>query len=241
MDDLLSEKEQVEQLRAWWSEYGAYVVGGIVIGAGLLFGINHYRDARLQEQLDASTAYEALVQNVVAGKLDAAAAAADKIATEYSDTTYVGQAGLAMARLYMDKNRDQDAANALLSVLDSSADDELKHVARLRLARIYLYQDKPQEVVDLLTGAEVDAFAAAYGEVLGDAYTALGRTAEAQDAYQKVLMDPLSQGTVDQQLVQWKSLDLPEPAPEAQTEPETVEPAPVATVESQESDAEEVE
>ena len=96
---------------------------------------------------------------------------------------------------------------------------ELRHVARLRLARILLYQDKAQEVVDLLAAQDVDAFAAAYGEVLGDAYTALGQIAEAQDAYQKILLDPLSQGTVDQQLVQWKALDLPQ----IEAQPESAE------------------
>lgn len=233
MDDLLSEKEQIEQMRAWWSEYGAYVIGGIVISVGLLFGINHYQSTRLQAQLDASTAYEKLIVLVADGKLEDAKAVADEIATSYSDTTYVGQTGLAMARLYMDKNRDQDAAIALLGVIDSGADSELKDIARLRLARIYLYQDKAQEVVDLLAGDDRGAFAAAYGELLGDAYTALGRIAEAQDAYQKVLLDPSSQGTVDQQLVQWKSLDLPEVTAEA------AEPAPAAAVETQEPEAEE--
>ncbi len=205
----------------------------------MLFGINHYQSTKLQAQLDASTAYEALVVQVADGKLEAAEALADEIATTYSETTYVGQAGLAMARLYMDKNRDQDAADALLAVIGSSADSELQHVARLRLARIYLYQDKAQEVVDLLAGEEVDAFAAAYGEVLGDAFTALGRIAEAQDAYQKVLLDPLSQGTVDQQLVQWKSLDLPLPEPVAVGEEEAAEPVPADAVEADESDSEE--
>jgi len=233
VDDLLSEKEQIDQMRAWWSEYGAYVIGGIVIGAGMLFGVNHYQNTRLQAQLDASTAYEELIVLVVDGKLDDAEAVADAIATSYGDTTYVGQAGLAMARLYMDKNRDQDAADALLGIVNSDADSELKDVARLRLARIYLYQDKAQEVVDLLAGDAAGAFAAAYGEVLGDAYTALDRIAEAQDAYQKVLLDPTSQITIDQQLVQWKSLDLPEVAPEA------TEPAPATAVEAQESDSEE--
>jgi predicted negative regulator of RcsB-dependent stress response len=233
VDDLLSEKEQIDQMRAWWSEYGAYVISGIVIGAGLLFGVNHYQNARLQAQLGASTAYEELIVLVVDGKLDDAEAVADEIATSYGGTTYVGQAGLAMARLYMDKNRDQDAADALLGVVNSDVDSELKDVARLRLARIYLYQDKAQEVVDLLTGVDAGAFAAAYGEVLGDAYTVLGRIAEAQDAYQKVLMDPRSQITNDQQLVQWKSLDLPEAAPEA------TEPAPAAAVEADEADSEE--
>ncbi len=239
MDELLSEKEQIDQMRAWWSQNGAFVIGGIVMGAALLFGINYYQNTQLQAQLDASTAYEALIVHVVDGKLEEAEAVADEIATAYGGTTYVGQAGLAMARLYMDKNRDQDAANALLAVVDGDTDSELKHVARLRLARIYLYQDKAQEVLDLLAGEESTAFAAAYGEVLGDAYTALGRIAEAQDAYQKVLLDPLSQGTVDQQLVQWKSLDLPEIEPVSDSEPEADEPAPAAEVESEESGSEE--
>ena len=233
MDDLTSEKEQIDQMRAWWSEYGAYVIGGIVIGAGMLFGINHYQDTRLQAQLDASTAYEKLIVLVVDGKLEDAEVVADEIATSYGDTTYAGQAGLAMARLYMDKNRDQDAAEALFGVVGSDADSELKAVARLRLARIYLYQDKAQDVVDLLADEDSGAFAAAYGEVLGDAYTALDRIAEAQDAYQKALIDPRSQVTVDRQLVQWKSLDLPE------VTAQEAEPAPAAAVEAEEPDSEE--
>jgi predicted negative regulator of RcsB-dependent stress response len=237
VDDLLSEKEQIDQFRSWWSEYGAYVIGGIVIGAGMLFGINYYQSTKLQAQLDASTAYEALIVMVVDGDLDEAEATANEIATLYGETIYVGQAGLAMARLYMDKNRDQDAADALKAVIDGNSNDELKHVARLRMARIYLYQDKAQEVVDLLATEDVAAFAAAYGEILGDAYTALGRTAEAQDEYQKVLMDSSSQSTIDQQLVQWKALDLPEVAPL----PEVAEPDPASTVEVSEVDSEEVE
>jgi len=236
VDDLLSEKEQIEQFRSWWSEYGAYVIGGIVMGAGLLFGINYYQNAKLQAQLNASTAYETLLVQVVDGDLDEAEAIANEIASLYGETSYVGQAGLAMARLYMDKNRDMDAADALEAVIDGNADEGLKHVARLRMARIYLYQNKAQDVVDLLATQDTGAFAAAYGEVLGDAYAALGRIAEAQDAYQKILMDTSSQGTVDQQLVQWKALDLPEIAaePEILAEPEAAEPELPATVESSE-------
>ncbi|NQV87795.1 MAG: tetratricopeptide repeat protein, partial [Woeseiaceae bacterium] len=130
-----------------------------------------------------------------------------------------------------------------LGVINGKVGDKLKHVARLRLARIYLYQDKAQEVVDMLSGEDVGAFAAAYGEVLGDAYTALGRVALAQDEYQKVLMDPLSQGTVDPQIVQWKALDLPEvqPEPPVESEPEsdTAEPESAATVEVDETVTEE--
>ena len=78
------------------------------------------------------------------------------------------------------------------------------------------------------------AFAATYGEVLGDAYTALGQVAEAQAVYQKVLLNPLAQGTVDQQLVQWKALDLPEAAVASK-------PVPAPAVEVIEPESEEVE
>ncbi len=244
MDDLLSEQEQMDQIRSWWAEYGAYVIGGIVIGGGLLFGINNYQANKLQAEIDASASYEALLEYAYAGNLDAAETTADTIASSYAGTTYVAQSRLSMARLYMDKNRDQDAADSLRAVVDSEAGSEFRHVARLRLARILVYQDKAQEVVDLLESEGDAAFAAAYAEVLGDAYHALGRDAEAMTAYQQVLTDPLSEGTVDQQLVQWKALDLPEAEPEITTAdpaPEVSEPASEAAVESSESESEDVE
>ena len=40
MDDLTSEKEQIEQIRAWWAQYGGYVIGGIGLGVALLVGIS---------------------------------------------------------------------------------------------------------------------------------------------------------------------------------------------------------
>ena len=133
-----------------------------------------------------------------------------------------------MARLYMDKNRDQDAADALAELLAMRGNDALKNVARLRLAHVLLYQDKPQEVADLLEGVEVVAFAALYDELLGDAYVALGRTAEAGDAYRRAMADPAPNPTIDRALVQMKLVDLPEivVADVGDTEPaEPAEPA----------------
>lgn len=241
MDDLLSEKEQIDQIRSWWSEYGGYVIVGIAAGALLLFGVNYYKSSKLKEQLEASALYESLTNYVVDGNLEQAEAVADQLGTTFADTTYSAQAKLAIARLYMDNNRDQDATDVLNRLLDGAASEELKQVARLRLARILLYQDNPQAVVDLLEGQDTPAFAAAYGEALGDAYHALGRIADAQAAYQAVLLDPLSQGTIDQQLVQWKALDLPEiptdePAPDASTGAVAV-PAAEDAVETSETDA----
>ena len=228
MDDLLSEKEQIEQMRSWWSEYGGYVIGGLGLGIALLAGWNYYQGSKLDAQLQGSVLYESLTDHVVSGNLEEAEAVADEIGTDYASTSYAAQAQLAMARLYMDKNRDQDAADTLSGILESNADEEVKLLARARLGRVLLYQGKPQEVVDLLADQDSTAFAAIYGELLGDAYTELGQIEDAQAAYQDVLLDPLSRDTVDQQLVQWKALDLPEVSDTDALEDATATEEPVA-------------
>ena len=90
--------------------------------------------------------------------------------------------------------------------------DELKHIGRLRLGRILLYQDKAQEVVDLLAANEIGSFAALTDELIGDAQTALGNVEAAGEAYRKALADPSPEPTLNRGLVQMKLADLPDPA-----------------------------
>lgn len=235
MDDLLSEKEQLEQIRSWWSEYGGYIIGGLGLGIAILVGFNYYENSKREAQLASSALYERLTGHVVDGDLGEAERVTDQLATEYPGTSYAAQAKLALARLFMEQNRDQDAADVLQALVDSDADEATRNVGRTRLARVLLYQGDAQGVVDLLEGQASEAFAALWNDLLGDAYRELGRIEDAEAAYQAVMLDPMAQATVDQRLVQWKMLDLPEadsgagddagsPAPEAPVD----EPAPTA-------------
>ena len=211
MDDLLSEKEQLDQIRAWWKEFGGYVIGGLGLGIAMLVGWNYYQDSTLDAQLSGSALYETLAEHVEAGNLEQAEAVADDLGTNYPATVYAAQSKFAMARLYMDRNRDQDAADVLQELLDEGASTELELLARARLARILLYQGKAEEVVALREGQEASAFSANFDDLLGDAYRELGRYDDAHAAYQRVMLDSVAQGTVDQQFVQWKAQDLPAP------------------------------
>ena len=225
MDDLQSEKEQLEEMRAWWSEYGLYVIAGVVIAIAGLIGFNQYTSHKLAAQVAASQLFETLGEHVIDGKLDEAVLIADELSVDYANTTYAAQSKLSMARLYMDKNRDQDAADQLSELLAMRGSEELKKVGRLRLAHVLLYQDKPQEVVDLLEGVEVAAFAALYDELLGDAYFAQGRLEEASDAYRRALADPAPNPTIDRAFVQMKLVDIPEVVVADAAEAELIESA----------------
>jgi len=220
VDDLQSEKEQIEEMRAWWSEYGRVVIAGVVIAVAGLIGFNHYNSSKIAEQVAASELFEALALQVTAGDLDGAKAVANDLVSNYATTAYTAQSQLAMARLYMDQNRDQDAADALNKLLVMQDNEELKNIGRLRLAHVLLYQDKPQEVVDLLAAADVAAFAGLYNELLGDAYAALGDNESAGDAYRRAMADPSPNSAIDRALVQMKLVDLPEAIVAEDGEPE---------------------
>ena len=206
----LSEKEQLDAMRAWWKENGRFVIGGVVLGVAILVGWNQWRGGMVEKETAASALYEDIMSATGDGNLDAANSAATELFESYADTTYAGQSRLAMARLYMDKGRDQDAADVLRVLVESGGDSEVQLVGRLRLARILLYQDKAEEVVELLKDQGEHAFAARYSEVLGDAYTALGSYAQAEAAYTAALVDDPAVRTVDSGLVQLKLNDLPE-------------------------------
>jgi predicted negative regulator of RcsB-dependent stress response len=223
VDDLQSDKEQLEEMRAWWTEYGRYVIAGVVIAVGLLFGFNQYQSSKLAAQVEASVLYESLTVHVSDGDLENAESVADDLASNYANTAYAAQSDLAMAKLYMDKNRDQDAADVLNELLLMRGNKALKQIGRLRLARILFYQDKPQEVIDLLADQDDAAFAALFSEMRGDAYAALGQVVEAGDEYRTALAD--TSQTINRGIVQMKLVDLPGAPDPAPTVSEPEEPA----------------
>jgi predicted negative regulator of RcsB-dependent stress response len=206
----LSEKEQLEEMRTWWSENGRYVITGVVLGVAIIFGWNQWRSSIQTSRIEASNLFEEVMFAVGDGDTDTAEAAAGNIYDNYEQTVYPDQTRLAMARLYMDKGRDQDAADVLRELIVVGDENEIQLVGRLRLAKVLLYQNKSDEVVELLKDRGESGFSARYSEVLGDAYVAQGNFAEAQTAYLAALTENQTMRTVDNTLVQLKLNDLPD-------------------------------
>jgi predicted negative regulator of RcsB-dependent stress response len=223
VDEFSSEKEQIEALRNWWRENGRFIISGVALGIALLLGFNYWNKEKVEDALEASAAYEALLNEVAKGDAEAAREKAAALEQNYGSTVYAVQARLAMAKLYMDKGRDEDAATelkALVEAGDATEAEEAVMIGRLRLAKILLYQDKPQEAIDLLQGYGDTAFAGRYSEALGDAYVALGKAEDAREAYTVALADDPNAPTVNRTLVQMKINDLPkESAPAADDVP----------------------
>jgi len=205
----LSEKEQLEAFKAWWAENGNYVMGGMALGIAVIFGWNRWESNIAETEIAASTLYENIMDASSRGNIDNASFSANELFENYATSPYAAHGRFAMARLYMDNGRDQDAVDVLQAVIDSHPNDELSLVARLRLAKILLYQGRAETILDLLQDLPESAFDQRFSEVLGDAYVALESYAEAEAAYISALGDGSAIGAVDQSLIKLKINDLP--------------------------------
>jgi len=181
-----------------------------VLGVAIIVGWNQWRSSIETAQIEASNLFEEVMVAVGDGDSETAEFAAENLFVNYDQTVYPDQARLALARLYMDKGRDQDAVDVLRELIVAGDESEIQLVGRLRLAKVKLYQNKPDEVVELLKDRDESAFAARYNEVLGDAYTAQGNFAGAQTAYLAALTENPALQTVDNNLIQLKLNDLPD-------------------------------
>jgi predicted negative regulator of RcsB-dependent stress response len=104
--------------------------------------------------------------------------------------------------------------------MEQTEDKQLALVARLRLARVQLAQNKPDEAIATLDAVDPGAFKPRYQEARGDALYAKGDKPGALKEYQSARIGALTQ-SIDTQTLDLKIDDLvaenvvPPPAPPA--------------------------
>ena len=208
MDEYLSEQEQIQRLREWWSDNGWFIVGGVALGVGALVGWNQYQSYLSRQSEAAAVVYLELQDAVEDGLEEDAISLSTRLSQEYPNTPYADQAGLALGRLFMEASEPAKAADALRGVMETTSDPELALIARLRLARVLAYLEQYDDALSLIDGIDAGRFRSRYSEVMGDIHVAQGNVQRARAAYGQALSDT-EPGLVDRVLVQMKLDDLP--------------------------------
>ena len=205
LDEMRTDEQQAEVVRQWLRENAGFVIGGVVVALGGLFGLQQWQSYRDTQAERASALYEIVVGAVNGGRLAQAEETFADIESRYAGSAYVDQSRFVLAKASMDRNDFAAAADYLAAVVDGAAAPEIKHVARLRLARVRLQQQQYDAALDALGTANPDsAFAAMYDDVRGDVYYAQGRIDEARAAYEAALSSPQTPPVVDLIYVQAK-------------------------------------
>lgn len=208
MEDI-SDIEREEQIRRWWSENWAWIIGGIALGLALLAGWQYWQRYRVQTAERDEAGYVAVLEALSRDQRDEAGAQAKALRERKPESPYADQAELALARSALER-RDLDGAAALLrGVADRSQDAELRQVARMRLARVLLEQGKHDDALALLDPAKGGAFGPLVHELRGDALAAKGDAAAARGEYEAALAGAAADGSLDREFVELKRDALP--------------------------------
>lgn len=220
-----ADQEQLDALRRWWKQYGAPVTLAVTLVVGGWFGWQQWQGAQARTAEAASLVYEEMMagvastplQDMDSERLDALAATAQKLKSDYGSTQYARLAGLLLARLAVARDDLDTAATELRVIMENSHDKELALIAQLRLVRVLTAQEKYDEALSLANAQVPDAMAGAFAEARGDIRFLRGETDAARADYQTALARLDSRDGLLKSLLEIK-LNQVQPVPDAAQE-----------------------
>jgi len=207
-DEFLSDHEQEERLRRWWSDSWPWVVAGIALGLAALLGYQFWRDSGRKHTEQAAITFREFRTALSMGDRTKADVFVQTLGKEFSDSPYLEQAHLLLAQADVNSGKFEQAVGELKSVLEHSDDAELKLVATLRLARVQTQLGHYDEALSLLEPSKAGAFAGQFHEVRGDALYAKGDLSGARQSYKAALDAIATAGGGDTSMLRFKLQDL---------------------------------
>jgi predicted negative regulator of RcsB-dependent stress response len=186
-EEYLTDDEQLEAVKHLIVEYAPWLIGGVLVGAGVFFGIRYFQNYTNERAYKAAAEFGILTASLQANDHARVRQIADALIKDYASSPYADQAQLTLARLGVDDGHLESSIAPLTQVMNASKDTELRQIARLRLARVLTDQGKADEAIKTLAEPMPAAFSARYHEVRGDAFFAKKDIPHAVTEYQAAL------------------------------------------------------
>ena len=183
----LEEQEQLDQLKAFWKRYGNLITWVLIVALGSYAAWNGWNLWQRDQGAKAGSLYDELDKSVQAGDADRSTRIFADMKDRYPRATFTHQAGLLAARVAADKGQADAAKASLAWVVEHAGQEELRDIARLRLAGLLLDEKKYDEALKHVEAVGAGEFAALAADRRGDILLAQGKTVEARSAYQNAL------------------------------------------------------
>ena len=180
----LQEQEQLDELKAFWKQYGNLITWTLTLVLAAFAAWNGWQWYQRDQATKASVMHDEVEKAIAEGDVDKSGRLFNDLRERYAGTAFVPQAGLALARLQIEKSKLDEARATLNWVADKAGDAEYKTVALLRLAGVHLDAKQYDEALKALDAAKAPSFEALVADRRGDVLLAQGKKAEALASYQ---------------------------------------------------------
>ena len=183
----LEEQEQIDELKSWWNQYRQIVLLAVIAVAVTVSALQGWRFYQTSQAFEAGELYAQMQVAAGSGDQRKVQDMAVVLVERYPRTGYAALAALAGAKAAFESGDAEGAKTRLQWVAANGKEDEMRDIARLRLAAVLLDEKKFDEALKLLEAQPTDALSALYADLRGDVLVAQGKHNEARSAYQTAL------------------------------------------------------
>ena len=205
MAEYETEEQQVEALKNWWKEYGTAIIAGAVLGIAALSGWRYWSWHQEEQAKEASDLFAGVQEAVAKSDGDTLQTQAEVLRKEYKSTPYSVLATLHEAKVQAENGSIAEAEKSLRWVIENSSQEDIQDIARIRLARVLVADNKLDQAAETIDRDLPGAYASLVNEIRGDIFFAKGETEQAKQAYDQALE---SAGASNVEFLQMKRNDL---------------------------------
>ena len=180
----LQEQEQLDALKAFWNKQGNLITWTLILVLGAIAAWNGWQYWQREQAQQAAAMFEELDRSASAGDAEKAGRVFGDLKSRYPRTAYTEQGALVAAKVQADKGQGDAAKATLTWAAESASQEEVKAIARLRLAGLQADAKQYDEALKTLEAVKSDDFAPLAADRRGDVLLAQGKAAEARTAYQ---------------------------------------------------------
>jgi predicted negative regulator of RcsB-dependent stress response len=210
----LEEQDQLDELKAWWARWGNTVATVLLVACLAAAAVQGWRWWAARKAEEAAVLFNAVTLAARANDVAKARDATAQLTDKFAGSGYSPRAAFIVAKMQFDAGDTAASRLQLQWVVDHADEQELKEIARYRLAELMLNDKQYDDALKMLDAKHSAPFAGLYADLRGDAHAAAGRKADARTAYQEALTK-FDAKSPYRNYVQVKLESLGTPAPDA--------------------------
>ena len=181
----LEEQEQLDQLKAFWAQYGNLITWLLIAVFGTVAAWNGWQYWQRSQADKAAIMYDEVERAAQAGDMAKLERSAADMKERFGSTAFAAQSASLAAKGFYDAGKPDLAKKELTWVSENASDPGFKATAKLRLAGLLMDTKAFDEALQVLGGEFPAEYAGLVADRRGDVYLAQGKRDQAKTEFEK--------------------------------------------------------